>query len=181
MTVKPVPQQLDEARRLVADEAFEDADFGEVTVAAHNGWEIDGDRFTKIAFMDIGAHDSEKMVFAVEFTPGTPTLATEPEFVVPDMVPSDNTAPIYGYYINLDERGEFFADVRGPEGNSVFEFGTVTMAEAIEDGFLKSKSDLKGIEDYLKQAGFIENEAEVLAMEAFESRLDERSAPSMGM
>lgn len=59
MTAKPVPQQLDEARRLVADEAFEDADFGEVRVAAHNGWETDGDRFIKVAFMDVGAHDSE--------------------------------------------------------------------------------------------------------------------------
>lgn len=181
MTDQAGTKQLDEARRLVADEAFEDADFGEVTVAAHNGWETDGDRFTKVAFMDVGAHDSEKMIFAVEFTPGSSSLATEPEFVVPEMVCGDDASPIYGYYINLDERGEFYADVRNLSGSSIFELHTETVAEAIEGGFMRSKTDISGLKDYLKGTCLIEKDAELLASSDFESRADERSEPSMSM
>lgn len=53
----------------------------------------------------------------------------------------------YEYFINLDERGEFFADVRDPDGNTVFE---IRGFEIFEDGFMKHKHDLAGLENLLQ-------------------------------
>lgn len=60
----------------------------------------------------------------------------------------------YVYVINLDERGEFYADVRkgGEQGKTVFEIrsdeetGEVSL---IEDGFMKHKKDLRGLAAYM--------------------------------
>ena len=52
----------------------------------------------------------------------------------------------YEYFINLDERGEFDADVRDPDGNTVFE---IKGFEIFEDGFMEHKHDLEGLEDLL--------------------------------
>lgn len=54
----------------------------------------------------------------------------------------------YFYYINLDERGEFKADVRNDKGETIFE---IEGAEIFEDGFMKYKNDLAGLEVYLKE------------------------------
>ena len=62
-----------------------------------------------------------------------------------------NGGKTYEYYINLDERGEFSADVRDPNGKTVVEFG-----EGIfEDGFMRNKNDISGLEDYLKSMKII--------------------------
>jgi len=64
-----------------------------------------------------------------------------------------NGGKTYQYYINLDERGEFSADVRDPNGKTVVEFG-----EGIfEDGFMRNKNDISGLEDYLKSVKIIKS------------------------
>ena len=67
----------------------------------------------------------------------------------------------YEYFINLDERGEFYADVRDPDGNTVFEIHGFDIFEEIfsrryfrgdifEDGFMDHKYDLENLEGYLR-------------------------------
>lgn len=56
-----------------------------------------------------------------------------------------STGP-FGYYVNLDERGDFYADVRDPSGETIFEIhaegdGSIAL---IEDGFMRHKTDLAG-------------------------------------
>jgi len=64
-----------------------------------------------------------------------------------------NGGKTYEYYINLDGRGEFSADVRDPNGKTVVEFG-----EGIfEDGFMRNKNDISGLEDYLKSMKIIKS------------------------
>lgn len=58
----------------------------------------------------------------------------------------------YEYFINLDERGEFFADVRDPDGNTVYE---IHGFDIFEDGFMKHKHDLENLEDHLHMLGFM--------------------------
>ena len=52
----------------------------------------------------------------------------------------------YFYHINLDERGEFFADVRNSRGKTFFE---IHGFEIFEDGFMRHKDDIFGLEDHL--------------------------------
>jgi len=64
-----------------------------------------------------------------------------------------NGGKTYEYYINLDERGEFSADVRDPDGKTVVEFG-----EGIfEDGFMRNKNDVSGLESYLKSVKILKS------------------------
>lgn len=80
-----------------------------------------------------------------------------------------------GYYVNLDERGEFYADVRNSSGETIFEIrseedGSIPL---IEDGFMRHKTDLGGLADHLVDLGLIGAEAELLPSDRFEARLDE--------
>ena len=54
----------------------------------------------------------------------------------------------YLFFINLDERGEFYADVRDSNDNTVYEIhGT----DLVEDGYIQDKADLNGLLHYLIQ------------------------------
>lgn len=55
------------------------------------------------------------------------------------------------YYINLDERGEFFADVRRDD-KTIFE---IKGSEIFEDGFMKHKNDLIGLSQHLYELGIL--------------------------
>ena len=55
------------------------------------------------------------------------------------------------YHINLDERGEFRADVRR-DGNTIFE---IDGFDIFEDGFMKHKEDMDGLVEYLEHLGLI--------------------------
>ena len=56
---------------------------------------------------------------------------------------------MYEYYVNLDERGEFYADLRRSEdGVTIWEIHTEDLAELVEDGFIKHGNDLDGILEY---------------------------------
>ena len=59
----------------------------------------------------------------------------------------------YLYYINLNERGYFFADVRGHEGETIFETHGF---DIFEDGFMSDLYDLGGLEELLISQGYID-------------------------
>jgi len=80
-----------------------------------------------------------------------------------------------GYYVNLDERGDFYADVRDPSGATILEVrseedGSIAL---IEDGFMRHKTDLDGLAEHLVSLGLIGIGAELLPSDRFEARLDE--------
>lgn len=85
----------------------------------------------------------------------------------------------YGYYINLDERGEFNADVRDRSGKTVFEIkaGSDNQDESsiFEDGFMSDKTDIDGLCAYLQDIGIIPKNGKILSMSDFE----EESRPAM--
>ncbi len=60
------------------------------------------------------------------------------------------------FHINLDERGEFFADVRNAEDETVFE---IHGFDIFEDGFMRDKEDMAGLLEYLVQLGIAERGA----------------------
>lgn len=75
----------------------------------------------------------------------------------------------YGYSINMDERGEFSADVRDLADYSVFSIYTIDGLESlIETGEMHHKDDLSGLEDHLQQAGIIGSNAQLLPLNKFE-------------
>ena len=51
----------------------------------------------------------------------------------------------YLYFINLDERGEFYADVRDGSNNTIFE---IKGFDIFEDGWMRNKSDLTGLKNH---------------------------------
>ena len=59
----------------------------------------------------------------------------------------------YKYYVNLDERGEYYADIRDGQDNTVWEVNTEGMSELIDDGFMNHKDDLSSLEAYLIEVG----------------------------
>lgn len=87
----------------------------------------------------------------------------------------------FGYYINLDERGEFYADVRDRKGATVFEIrvGPDDEGGIFEDGFMRHKADVKGLTDHLRELRVIPPQGVVLPMAEFES-LPVRKSQSNG-
>lgn len=59
----------------------------------------------------------------------------------------------YEYYINLDERGEFYADLRTPKGKTIAEIRTDDL-EYLYDIRVDARSALH-IEQFYKNAGII--------------------------
>jgi hypothetical protein len=93
--------------------------------------------------------------------------------------PAPHAGPL-GFYINLDERGAFYADLRDENEESLYEIhseddGSISL---IEDGFMRHKEDLDGLQAYLVDMGMIDSCAEVLPASEFEDRL---SSPQMEM
>ena len=91
---------------------------------------------------------------------------------------SASKAAIFGYYIDLDERGSFRADVRNADGETVFEVlaGDELQegdSSIFEDGFMGHKNDLDGLTQYLRSLGTIPADANILPMADFEARLEE--------
>lgn len=81
----------------------------------------------------------------------------------------------FGYYVNLDERGEFFADVRNESEHSIFEIrfdpNDPDSSSLIDLGFMKHKKDVIGLELYLKSIEIIQAKDSVLHAVDFESYL----------
>lgn len=73
----------------------------------------------------------------------------------------------FHYFIDLDERGEFYADIRDNEGNTVYEIktneeGTIDL---IDNGFIKNTKDLLGLEKYLKKMNIIPHDSKLVYMD----------------
>lgn len=74
---------------------------------------------------------------------------------------------MYAYYINLDERGEFYADVRDENDNIIYEIksdeetGEISI---IKDGYMRHKRDCFGLTAYLKQLKIIGNTGIIVGM-----------------
>lgn len=66
---------------------------------------------------------------------------------------------IYHYYINLNERGEFYADVRDHAENTVLELEGY---DIFEDGYMLHKDDLNGLRDYMVDMGICEKSDNIL-------------------
>jgi len=68
----------------------------------------------------------------------------------------DNT---FEYFINLDERGMFYADVRNNAGKTVFEIEINMDIDnentIFKDGFMKNQNDLVGLKEYLVSLGIM--------------------------
>lgn len=56
------------------------------------------------------------------------------------------------YYINLDERGEFYADVRDSFGDTVFQ---IRGFDIFDDGFMAHKNDIAGLRKHLIDLGIM--------------------------
>jgi len=107
------------------------------------------------------------------------------EFDEPMDLP-ENRKPTFGYYINLDERGNFEADVRDQSGASVFEIKAGASLEEDEsnifdDGFMKHKNDLQGLQSYLRDLAVIPPDARVVTMQDFEQELERRASPTSSL
>lgn len=94
-----------------------------------------------------------------------------------ELVEDKQRDPLYGYYINLDERGDFYADVRDADGSTVFEIRAGESlgedeSSIFEDGFMRDKHDLSGLTEHLRSLGVIPQDAEVLTASEFEQRLE---------
>jgi len=73
----------------------------------------------------------------------------------------------YKYYINLDERGCFYADVRNQNEKTIFEIKAGDElpegeTSIFEDGFMKNKNDLNGLKSYLVSLGIINKDATIV-------------------
>lgn len=64
------------------------------------------------------------------------------------------------YHVNLDERGEFYADVRGGGGKTVFE---IVGFEIFEDGFMRHKADMAGLTEHLRSLRIIGQDDRIIA------------------
>lgn len=75
---------------------------------------------------------------------------------------------VYQYHIDLDERGSFLASVRDEDDKVIYtiragdELGE-DESSIFEDGYMKHKNDLIGLEKYLKQLGFMESESTLVS------------------
>ena len=70
----------------------------------------------------------------------------------PDTMQGPEVGSLLTYYINLDERGSFYADVRNAYDKTVFE---ISGSDIFEDGFMADKHDLVGLGEYLVQLGIM--------------------------
>lgn len=66
----------------------------------------------------------------------------------------------FTYHINLDERGDFYADVRNENGDTVYEIRTKETldwgdSDIFEDGFMNHSRDIEGLENYLNHLGIM--------------------------
>lgn len=85
--------------------------------------------------------------------------------------------PVFGYYINMDERGDFYADVRDVFGKTVFEIRAGNSlgegeSSIFDDGFMRNKADINGLKAYLSDIEIIPKDACILTSSAFESGLE---------
>lgn len=78
-------------------------------------------------------------------------------------------AKAYGYYVNLDERGSFYADVRGIDGKTILEVRAEGRdPDLVEDGFMSDRHDASGLEEHLRDLQVIGENDRILPSVEFE-------------
>lgn len=90
-----------------------------------------------------------------------------------DLMKIESPFPSFGYFINLNERGYFEADVRDIAGKTVFEIKSGLSlprgeSDLFDDGFMKHAHDLGGLEKHLKDINVIPAEGKLFGRQAFE-------------
>lgn len=79
----------------------------------------------------------------------------------------------YLFWVNLDERGEFNADVRDRDENTIWEILDLDhLRDLIEDGYMRHKGDVSGLEKYLREMKVIGRKDWLITSE---SEFDEES------
>lgn len=61
-------------RRVVADKAFENYDFGDAVVKDTGAWQQDDDEWTRPVYFENGDEPSTRETFVVRFAAGTATM-----------------------------------------------------------------------------------------------------------
>lgn len=77
-----------------------------------------------------------------------------------DQAMLDQARQIYGYIIDLDERGEFRASVRDLRDEIVFE---IEGFEIFEDGFMRHRDDIDGLHQHLITLGILPKDSELVS------------------
>jgi hypothetical protein len=85
--------------------------------------------------------------------------------IEPEKIKEKTRSNLYGYYINLDERGEFFADVRDEDLETIFE---IHGFDLFEDGVMKEKTDMVGLREHLQDLMMIKPQDQLLLSADFE-------------
>lgn len=79
---------------------------------------------------------------------------------------------VYGYRIDLDERGSFRASVTEDDGHDLFDVTNEDSEDGslwlIEDGFMRHANDLTGLTSYLVELGIIARGSRIMPMAAAE-------------
>ncbi|MEM0998434.1 MAG: hypothetical protein AAGN35_15345 [Bacteroidota bacterium] len=71
------------------------------------------------------------------------------------------------YWINLDERGDFNADVRDRDKNTIWEIHDIDhLGDLIQDGYMRHKGDVSGLEKYLRETQVIGRKDWLITSEA---------------
>lgn len=65
----------------------------------------------------------------------------------------------YRFRVNLDERGEYSADVIDYQDATIVEIDGAKLESLIEDGFMAHRDDLDGLIAHLKELGFVSEDA----------------------
>ena len=76
----------------------------------------------------------------------------------------------YSYYINLNERGSFYADVRNQNGKTVFEIKAGNElgpdeTSIFDDGYMKNIHDMQGLKEYLVSLGIMKENQKLIDTE----------------
>lgn len=69
----------------------------------------------------------------------------------------------YGYYVNFDCPGNFFADVRNELGKTIFELHDT---QIIDSGIMRHKRDINGLRQVLVARGLMDRRQMLLLMAA---------------
>lgn len=88
--------------------------------------------------------------------------------IEPEKSKENTGSNLYGYYINLDERGKFFADVRDEDLETIFE---IHGFDLFEDGVMKEKTDMVGLREHLLDLMMIKPQDQLLLSADFEEAI----------
>ena len=65
----------------------------------------------------------------------------------------------FEYFINLNERGEFYADVRDETGQTVFEINDY---DFFENGYVSNPEDINGLLDFMIEIGIADSSDSII-------------------